>query len=88
MRQPLFRYCIRCERMCIVLRESDPFHINPVSKRDDVDLMNCYGPFTYSTPPAYPENWHEIVEEPDREEMELINENAEFWLADYLNPVT
>lgn len=87
MEQPLFRYCIECQRICIVLDEKNPYHFNAVTSSNDVDLMNCYGPFTYSTPPVVPENWSEFVQEPDPEELALIDANAEFWLQDYLNAI-
>lgn len=79
-----YRWCITCERIVPnwARPEEVPYHINAVSTPDDVDLMNCYGPFTYSTPPDYPDNWNEIVQEPDDEELALMNEEAELLLAD------
>lgn len=77
-------WCIECERIVPnwATPLEVPYHVNVALTFDDVDLMNCYGPFTFSTPPAYPENWNEIVEEPDAEELSLIDANADLLLAD------
>lgn len=71
------RYCIECESEVHV--RADNSHVVMTWYDDE---YFCYGPFTYSTPPAYPENWHEIVQEPDDEELALMNEEAELLLAD------
>lgn len=78
-------YCITCERIVPNWGdENRPVHTNVALSFDDADLMNCYGPFAYSTPPNdLPENWHELVQEPSPEELAEMDANAEA-LLDYL----
>jgi hypothetical protein len=86
--KPNYMWCIDCERIVPnwATPMGTPYHVNFTSIEDDVDLMNCYGPFAYSTPPAIPENWHEMVVEPSPEELAEMDKNAELLLAD-LQPV-
>lgn len=80
------RYCIECERIAaVVTKDGETLHMPLFTDLGKLNVFSdayCYGPFTYSTPPDYPANWNEIVQEPDDEELALMNEEAELLLAD------
>lgn len=76
-----FLYCITCERIVPDWGpEKISYHMN---LDDNGDLLECYGPFAYSTPPNdLPENWNEMVQEPSPEELAEMDTNAGLLLAD------
>lgn len=80
MRNYDLRYCLSCERICVVLDTNITWHFADV--KDGDEPVECYGPFTTSTPPEIPENWVDFVVEPSEDELIEMDMNAEVLLAE------
>ncbi len=77
------RYCLTCGRIVATLEGE--MHTNVVQTEiHNAELVECYGPFSTSTPPEnFEMDWDIDLVEPDGDEMFIINHNAEQLWADF-----
>jgi hypothetical protein len=75
-------YCIECEKMV------DAFELSVLSlhyREDKNNRWSCFGEFTYSAPPELPEDWKLSLEEPDADELEMMEKAAESLELEFAN---
>lgn len=73
------KYCIEHEKMVDVeLFDEDGMELHADSYRvsGGIKISFCDGPFASSPPPALPEGWELVIEEPSFEELVMMNITA------------
>lgn len=86
-------YCIECEMNLTPSSEKMVndvgFHFTLFNKKKD-EWEICYGEFTFSAPPEieddwYGTGWQDNLEEPDPEELEMMDRAAESLELEFAN---